>query len=291
MKKMVVVSKNKDPYLNQAMEACLFYEYKNYDEILFLYVNNPSVIIGRNQNPWQEIQIRNAVEKDVKVLRRLSGGGTVYHDHENLNFSFIYKKNKRSIKENFKVITDAIKTYDIDLRVTERNDLFYKDKKVSGNAFYNRGSTSMHHGTILIDVKTDHLWQILNFNHEHYFSKSVDSVKSPIVNLKHINKTLSIESVIEAIVKTYACEETLRDVELVQLHTEKITKWYQKYSEWQWIFGETPKFNFKKDQNNFTVDKGKIIDIDGNAKHNWMKNQMFSEEEVLKEVKDVSRII
>lgn len=289
MKKMVVMSTSTDPYMNQAIEACLFYHYAHVSEILFLYVNEKAVVIGRNQNPWQEINTVNAQKHDVKILRRLSGGGTVYHDSQNLNFSFIYHKDYRTISANFALVVQAVQVYGIDLFVTPRNDLFYESYKVSGNAFYNRGSTKMHHGTLLIDVDTSHLWEILKFDQGHYESKSVSSVKSPIINLRKINQRVTVDQINSTLVEGFKCENTAI-VSSDQIHFEmemKLRNYYRKYSDWQWIYGETPKFIYK---HGLTVEKGKIVEVNSPIDAQIV-NQKFDEKMVVKEVSDVSRII
>jgi lipoate-protein ligase A len=148
----------------------------------------------------------------------------------------------------------------------------------------------MHHGTLLIDVETTDLWQILNFNHTDYTSKSVKSVKSPIVNLKALNDRISVDKVIKNIIHEFGQHDFLTSTDLFKSNQESISKLYNKYSNWEWIFGETPKFKYQYDHHSFTVDRGRIVEIDGCDYHHEMLNQIFSEE-AIKEVKDVSRII
>jgi lipoate-protein ligase A len=254
----------------------MFHMMKHFDQILLLYVNEPSVVIGRNQNPWKEINTKNALEEGVHVVRRISGGGTVYHDLGNINFSFIYNKGYSSVEDNFKVIKEAIASLGIDLDVTKRNDLFYRDKKVSGNAFYNRGTRHMHHGTLLIDTDTSDLWKILNFEHDKFIAKGVDSVKSPIINLKSLVSDLSVSKVFKALRESFD-GEVIVDVEGLEDDYD--------YQAWSWVYGETPKFEFLG-TDNLIVEDGKVVKINGVECH-----EMKFDEYVLKEVANVSRIV
>lgn len=249
MNKKIFLSTNVDPYWNQMIEKKLFDSVSKDEMILFLYVNEPCVVIGRNQNPWQEVSLDCLEVNNVKLLRRISGGGTVYHDLGNLNFSFISHKDFHNIEEQMEVIIKAGKRLGIDLHLTSRKDIFCQDKKVSGNAFYNRGFKRLHHGTLLIDLDTRDLWKILKFDHEAFKSKSIPSVRSPVVNLKFLNPNLNLETFRDAIIHEYGGE-------IMEEFPEFDEKAYLDFKSWQWLYGETPNFYYQKDQDLHLIKNG-----------------------------------
>lgn len=247
MKKGFFISPSEDPYENQSIEAYLFHEMKTYDVILMVYVNKPSVVIGRNQNPWTEV---NPGVK-IPVLRRLSGGGTVYHDLGNLNFSFIYNHGFSDVKENFNTVISAVRALGIELYVNDRNDLCYKNYKISGNAFYNKGKRHMHHGTLLIDTDFSDLWKFLRFDKKDFSTRSVASVKSDVMNLKKINKEVSVNNLIKQLEIQHQGESMKVTCDLDET-----------YKTWGWVYGQTPQFKYRGDHD-LTVKAGRIIEING----------------------------
>jgi lipoate-protein ligase A len=259
--------------MNQAIESDLFYNSQSY--VLFIYVNKPCVVIGRNQNPWKEVKLSSS--QLVPLLRRLSGGGTVYHDLGNINFSFIYNEGESTVDENFAYIIEKLKLLGIDLYQTERKDLFFGSKKVSGNAFYRRGKRRLHHGTLLIDVDTSDLWKVLNFEHESYKCRSVASVKSPIINLAHVHEGIETQDVIDVLKGSSPIEIAS---ELHHLH------YYRLYRSEAWLYEETPDFEYMINDQLIQVKKGHI-----RSKIENLNGKLFNEELVKKEVENVTRIV
>lgn len=251
MRKGIFISGTHNPYDNQSMETYLFNERKEYDLLLMIYINNPCVVIGRNQNPWKEINTQVAKEKNISVLRRVSGGGTVYHDLGNVNFSFIYNTGYSSVKENFSTVIKAIGSLGVELHLNARNDLCYDRYKISGNAFYKRGNRHMHHGTLLVNSDFTDLWQVLKFDKDAFTSQSIPSVKSEVMNLNLINDKVTIAKILEELSQVYQGES----ISVPMIHD-------QVYKAWDWIYGQTPLFTYKTHQN-FTVKSGRVIKIDG----------------------------
>ncbi len=240
--------------MNHAVEEILFTTYVDYEQILFLWVNEPTVVFGRNQNPFREIDVSFAQSRGIKLLRRLSGGGTVYHDAGNINYSFIEHASIYDEAAHFKVIQDAIQKFALTLNVSQRKDLTIGGKKVSGSAFYLKGMRRMHHGTLLVDADLDTLWNSLKVNDESFKSrfigsKSIPSVPSPVVNLRQLNPDINVPDVVNAIVDAYYAENaynvehlTMRDV--FEAHELTITNLMKKHASWEWVFGETPNFTY-----------------------------------------------
>lgn len=179
------LSKTNDAYFNLAMEE---YIMKNIDEqILYLYQNGPSVIIGKNQNPYSEVDVEYLRKNDIQLVRRLSGGGAVYHDLGNLNYAFILpneSKNLYQFKEKSQPIVDVLNNvYNLNVEFSGRNDLIIDERKISGSAQYVVDDRLLHHGTLLYNVDFSNISNILTPNKAKIESKGVKSVQSRVANM------------------------------------------------------------------------------------------------------------
>lgn len=178
------VLKSKDPYFNLAVEEYLL---KYCDgEYFLLWQNEPTVVIGKNQNVFAEVNVPYTKEKGIHIARRITGGGAVYHDLGNLNFSYITDKAEEGIdfKRYTMPIMEALKEMGLEPTLSGRNDILISEKKISGNAqtvFKNR---VLHHGTLLYDSDADVLSLALNVDKEKLKSKAISSVKSRVGNIK-----------------------------------------------------------------------------------------------------------
>ena len=216
-----IKSNTNDPYFNLAMEEYLT---KNINEsILYLYQNSPSVIIGKNQNPHSEVGIDFIKKQNIKLVRRLSGGGSVYHDLGNLNYAFILKDKKDEIY-NFKKfsqpIVDVLNKLNLDVNFTGRNDLVINELKISGSAQYVSGNNLLHHGTLLYDVDFSNVSHILKPNSNKLKSKGVKSVSSRVTNIKDLlPKEVTFDVLTETIIKEISngVEFKLEDSELLEI--------------------------------------------------------------------------
>ena len=265
-KRLVVLSTSNDPYLNHALEETLFMSYLDYEQILFLWVNEPAVVFGRNQNPWREIDVQYAQSKDIKLLRRVSGGGTVYHDLGNLNYAFISHHGIYDEQAHFKLIIEAVGRFGMDLKISSRKDLTLKDHKVSGSAFFMKGLRRLHHGTLLVHANLEVLTNSLKITDEHFQkqfiqTRSIVSVPSKVRNLSEEIPNLKTSDVMNAIVDEYYISqkyevETLSICDIITSHQLSIQHAKQKHRSWSWVFGETPNFTFINET-------GSAFDIEG----------------------------
>ncbi len=256
-KRLIVLSNTKDPYMNHAVEEILFTTYVDYEQILFLWVNEPTVVFGRNQNPFREIDVPYAQEKGIKLLRRLSGGGTVYHDAGNINYSLIEHASIYDETHHFKMMQDAIQKFGLTMTVSQRKDMSIGGKKVSGSAFYLKGMRRLHHGTLLVDANLDSLWRSLKVNDDAFKnrfseSRSIPSVPSQVINLKQLKPDIKISDVVNAIVDVFYTANAYKVVnltmhEVFKAHESTITKLISKHASWEWVFGETPNFTYLDD--------------------------------------------
>jgi lipoate-protein ligase A len=245
----IIKSLSYDPWYNLALEEKLFYEVSNNEIFLYLWQNKNTVVIGRNQNPWRECRY-NELEKDGgKLARRLSGGGAVYHDLGNLNFTFIMKKDLFSIDRQLQVIINAVNKLGIKAEFSGRNDIVTDEKKFSGNAFYYDRDRCYHHGTLLVSADMTKLAEYLKVSKEKIQSKGIKSVKSRVINLKDINPVLNIEKLSDALEESFAeiydCNISERIEKNADTDINELNSIYEKYSSWEWRYGQTPKFQIE----------------------------------------------
>lgn len=252
IKTKIVVSTSVDPYYNLSLEEYLLNNVGEDEVILYLWQNANTVVIGRNQNPWKECKCKELELNDGKIARRLSGGGAVYHDLGNLNFTFVASEALYNLEKQLKVILKAAQKEGIDAQFSGRNDIEVNGKKFSGNAFYFTKTSAYHHGAILIDTDISKLGSYLQVSKEKIQSKGIDSVQARVVNLKNLNKDITIESfkirLKESFKEIYGknSEEYILNEEIF-----KLNELYNKYSSWEWIYGESPSFDISF-KNRFT---------------------------------------
>lgn len=181
-----------DPYENLALERYLLEHTDAHTCTLLLWQNDNTVVIGCNQNPWKECRTGLLQEEGVHLARRFSGGGAVYHDLGNLNFSFICPESDYSQEKQFRVIQQACGLAGIQATLSGRNDLQVGDKKFSGNAFFHQNGVACHHGTLLISSDYERLSRYLTPSKAKLQGKGVDSVRSRVANLQTFCPTLTV---------------------------------------------------------------------------------------------------
>lgn len=239
------------PPYNMAMED-LIINYLPADDYLLFYIHDPSIIIGQHQNTIEEINEDYVKEKGIHVQRRLSGGGAVYHDHGNLNFSFIVRGSRDNIN-HFDVLTlPVIKTLEklgIKAELSGRNDLLIDGKKFSGNAQYFHNGRLLQHGTILFNSEMSELAHALKVKAIKIEGKGVKSVRSRVTNIMDYleDKSVTIEQfkdlLLETIGEIYPLEEYVLSDEEMTIFNRLVE---EKFKSWEWNYGKSPKFNISK---------------------------------------------
>ena len=197
-----LILETKDPYLNLAIEEYLF-EHTS-DDVFMLWQNEPTVVIGKNQNAYAEINMNYVAENNINVSRRITGGGAVYHDLGNVNYTFISTKENKGIDFEYftKPIIEALASLGITAALSGRNDLLIGEKKFSGNAQFTRGSRVLHHGTLLFDSDLNVLISALKVDEEKIKSKAIKSARSRVANLnEYIPDAVTVKDFIDIIAK------------------------------------------------------------------------------------------
>lgn len=199
MKAIYVLSPLTNPFVNLAYEDWMMDQIQDDEILFFLWQNQHTVVIGKNQNAYKECKVAELESAGGKLARRSSGGGAVYHDLGNLNFTFIAPHHRYDLHKQLKVILTALNKLGIEAKFAGRNDIEVDGCKVSGNAFTKRKNNSLHHGTLLVDVKMEDLAKYLNVSKAKMQSKGVDSMRKRVANLKQFNPELTIPLLIETL--------------------------------------------------------------------------------------------
>lgn len=242
----VYCSESLDPYFNLAFEDYLVQQANQKDQILFLWQNQNTVVIGINQNPWKECNLMKLYSVEGMLVRRRSGGGAVFHDKGNLNFTLISAFTEDKVHENIGLIIKTLKNNGIEASFSGKNDIVANGYKISGNAFYTDNDILCHHGTLLVDVDFEKLGAILTVSDKKLQSKGIDSVKSRVANLKALNKELTIEALKLDLIAKFLTDGVESSSETVKASTDgQLVQLMEKYKSWEWNFGASPEFDIQ----------------------------------------------
>ncbi|MBB6681549.1 lipoate--protein ligase [Aequorivita sp. 609] len=301
-----------NPRLNLALEEYILRNFSAENDYLLFYINEPSIIIGRNQNTLEEINHEYVEDNNIHVVRRVSGGGAVYHDFGNLNFSFITDHDVKSLN-NFKKFTAPVirvlNSLGLDAELKGRNDILIDEKKISGTAQFSTGKRMFSHGTLLFNTDLGEVVNALNVKMSKIQSKGHKSVRSRVANISEfLNEPLTIEAFRTLLLK--GLYEESEPFETYRLTADEWKAVHQlkeeKYDTWDWNYGKSPKFNIQRSKRfpigeidlRIFVDKGLIKefkvygDFFGKEPVETLENLLletrYDKEDITKIIKDVN---
>ncbi len=235
-----------DPYENLAVEKQLLDRVTPGVCILYLWQNQNTVVIGRNQNAWAECRTSLLEQEGGHLARRLSGGGAVFHDLGNLNFTFCTSREDYDVDRQLSVIRQACALAGILAEKSGRNDLLADGRKFSGNAFYQDKLHAYHHGTLMVDVDKERLGRYLNPSPAKLQAKGVSSVRSRVVNLQELAPGLTVEKMKEYMQEAFSqiYGGTPKPLQFTGAELEQIQKTAREYGSWEYLYGTPLPFTF-----------------------------------------------
>ncbi|MCL2214273.1 MAG: lipoate--protein ligase [Treponema sp.] len=239
-----------DPQFNLALEQYIFDFLDRKHNYFMLWRNNNSVIVGKNQNTLAEINLPFVKSNNINVVRRLSGGGAVYHDLGNINFTFITGADNEKIDFSLfcGFIQKALVSFGIPAEISGRNDITIGDSKISGNAQYVKNRRVMHHGTLLYDCDLDMLSGALTVKEDKFESKGIKSVRSRVANIRpFLKEDIPVEKFSAKLGKYLFNELDMNEYNIFNDDICKIEKLKEEiYSKWSWNYGSSPPYNIRK---------------------------------------------
>lgn len=239
----VILSTCFDPYLNLALEDYLFRSLDQGERVLYFWRNDPTVVIGRYQNPWLECRLDELDRDGVHLARRQSGGGTVYHDRGNLCLTWMGPRSGFDRVGNMRAIQSTLREAGFAVTINERNDLLINGRKISGSAYREAADRSFHHATLLFDADLERLGRYLKPRTTFARAKGIASVRSPVTRLAAFDPSYLMEDFIEAFA---AREAPGRGIEQIAEETARgnpqIEELRSRWNGWDWLFGSSPDF-------------------------------------------------
>jgi lipoate---protein ligase len=260
----VIISASEDPFWNLAVEEYLLDTLPDATCILLLYKNGPSVIIGKHQNPWLEANLPELISRNVVLLRRISGGGTVYHDGGNLNFSFLSSKDGFDRRENLELVSEVLRSFGINATITDTHDLYVGEKKISGNAFCFRRNHVVHHGTLLVSADLARLSGLLTHRELPIVTHAVRSNPAATVNLGSLENGITTQVLISGMTAAFLeGQRTAENISPENFQPDEVARLTDRNRTWEWNYGRTPDFKLELSGLTVSIRKGLITAIEG----------------------------
>lgn len=247
-----LVNKSTNPFFNLALEEYLLKNVDIKEDYFILWQNEPTIVIGKHQNTLKEINMNFVKDNNINVVRRNSGGGAVYHDLGNINFTFITKYDEKHLLD-FKTFTNpvvySLGKLNVKAELSGRNDILIDGRKISGNSQHIYKDRFLHHGTLLFNSELENLVKALNVDNDKILSKGIESIKSRVTNIKeHVKEDIFMEEFKEILIENIFIwnKSSLKEYNLTSDHINEIEKLMkERYMTWQWNYGESPEFNYR----------------------------------------------
>lgn len=236
------VESSLNPYHNLAVEELLCQRVRENEFILYLWQNENTVVIGKNQNAFQECNFSEMSRDNILLARRKTGGGAVFHDAANLNFTFITSRENEDIPRNCRIILNALDSIGIKANLSGRNDMECNGRKFSGSAYYKGKSFACHHGTLMVGVDMQKLGQYLRPSVLKLRSRGVASVRSRVINLSRIESSLTIDLLKDKLIESFQnyCENVADKISFSSDEIEIVKQKENFFASKDWILGHNP---------------------------------------------------
>lgn len=297
----IIISRETDPSQNLALEEELLFQCRE-GTWLYLWQNDRTVVIGRNQNPYRECSLEYLKKEGIRLTRRLSGGGAVYHDLGNLNYTFFCREEEQDRKRQTMVIVRALAALGIRCAFSGRNDLLAEGRKFSGQAYYAEDGYAYHHGTIMVAVDLERMEQALRPSRLKLEGKGISSVRSRVVNLNMLSGQVTVQKVARALIGQFREAFGSGKPEVWDFKSRPPSV-LEKYRRDEWNLGNCPRYKAAMDLAVGTgifrleaqVERGRIVKAGISCDHlepanlekmaESLTGRLFREEEIRQEIK------
>ena len=242
-----IESGDMDPYYNLALEEHLLYRCREGERILYLWQNEKTVVLGRNQDAASECPLELLKKDGICLARRNSGGGAVYHDSGNLNYTFLAREKNYDVPGQMEVVLAALRGLGFPAEFSGRNDILAEGRKVSGNAFFTSGDSCCHHGTLMVDVDLDAVEKYLHPGADKLAARGVASVRSRVANLREFRPGLRLKELKEALRFSFGqiFGDSCKALVLSEADRADIGKRREKFADPRWVYGESKKYEHR----------------------------------------------
>jgi lipoate-protein ligase A len=258
---LIVESQSLDVYRNLAVEEYLMNQVTDRGPVLFLWRSDCAVVMGKNQNPWRECRLDLMLADGVPLARRISGGGTVYHDAGNLNYSIIVDRAKYRKDQAYEMVLQALKTFGIDAEKSGKSNLSVDGRKFSGNAFCFRKGRVLHHGTLLLDTCLERLDRYLGSMFDYIETRAIPSITAEVMNLGLGMEELSLALAV-GFRSLYGGDELFQWSE-ADLNEAVFRPLLERQVSSDWKYGATPRFTVEQGKLRLEVEKGMVVRAEG----------------------------
>ncbi len=261
---LIVKTRTRDVYRNLAAEEWLL-DHSPRLPVLFLCVNDPCVVIGKNQNPWRECRLSGMEADGLRLARRISGGGAVCHDAGNLNLSVIVPRTQYREEKQYELIFQTLESFGIRASRVRKNALVVNGLKFSGHAFCHRRNRTLHHGTLLVSSDLDRLRRCLGPEFDGIRTRAVASIPMPVANLSSVAPDLTVDALCSALIETFrtrygSADEAVYGRDEIIPEDDLRTRAAALASA-DWLFGRTPPFELTLNGRPLRVEKGHIVNL------------------------------